>query len=114
MTTWRPLRAAGSGPSDRGEPRPVRDSLEGLAARLGAPSSASLSAVFSHWEEVVGPAVAAHCRPSTLVRGTLVVEVDDPVWATQLRYLAATIVERLTAGAGPDAVTRVDVRVRRR
>jgi predicted nucleic acid-binding Zn ribbon protein len=70
--------------------------------------------VFSRWEDVVGPAVAEHCRPSTLVRGTLVVEVDDPVWATQLRYLATTIIERLTDGAGPGAVTRIDVRVRRR
>jgi len=91
----------------------VSESLEGLAARIGASSSASLVAVFTHWEEAVGPSVAAHCRPATLVRGTLVVEVEDPVWATQLRYLSGTIIERFAATAGPGAVDRVEVRVRR-
>jgi predicted nucleic acid-binding Zn ribbon protein len=91
----------------------VRDSLEGLAVRLGAPNSASLAAVFGHWEEAVGPSVAAHCLPATLVNGVLVVEVDDPAWATQLRYLGSTVVERLSATAGPGVVTRMEVRVRR-
>ena len=108
MTTWRPFRERGER-----EPRPVRESLEGLASRLGAPNSASLAAVFSRWEEAVGPSVAAHCRPATLVNGVLVVEVDDAAWATQLRYLGGTIVERFGATAGPGVVTRVEVRVRR-
>src|SRR5436190_17568430 len=109
MTTWRPLRPS----REAREPRLVRESLEGLAARVGAPDSASLAAVFGHWEEAVGPAVAAHCRPATLVNGVLLVEVDDPAWATQLRYLASTVVERLAAQAGAGAVTRMEVRVRR-
>src|SRR5439155_9510809 len=101
MTTWRPLRPS----REAREPRLVRESLEGLATRLGAPSSASLAAVFNHWEEAVGPAVAAHCRPATLVNGVLLVEVDDPAWATELRYLAGTLVERFGASAGPGVVT---------
>jgi predicted nucleic acid-binding Zn ribbon protein len=108
VTTWRPFRER----AER-EPRPVRDSLEVLAARLGAPNSASLAAVFGHWEEAVGPAVAAHCRPSSLVNGVLVVEVDDPAWATQLRYLGSTVVERFAVTAGPGVVARIEVRVRR-
>ena len=113
MSTWRPLRsrqaeAAGS------DPRPVRDSLETLAGRLGAPGASALAAVFAGWEEVVGPGVAAHCRPSSLVRGALVVEVDDPVWATQLRFLGSTLVERFASIAGAGVVKRVEVRVRRR
>ena len=52
-------------------------------------------------------------RPATLVNGLLVVEVDDPAWASQLRYLASTVVERLAALAGAGAVTRMEVRVRR-
>ena len=110
MTTWRPLRGSSR---DRPEPRLVRDSLEGLATRLGAPSSAALAAVFGHWDEAVGPAVAAHCQPRSLVNGTLVVEVDDPGWATQLRYLGGTIVDRFAASAGPGVVARLEVRVRR-
>jgi predicted nucleic acid-binding Zn ribbon protein len=45
--------------------------------------------------------------------GRLVVEVDDPAWATQLRFLEADLVTRLSE-AGGLAVTSVDVRVARR
>jgi predicted nucleic acid-binding Zn ribbon protein len=111
-STWRALPRRLRDRDD--SPRPIKDSLDVLAGRLGAPGVSALAAVFRHWEDAVGPAVATHARPVSLVRGTLVVEVDDSVWATQLRFLASTIVERLTAAAGPDSVARIDVRVRRR
>ena len=110
-STWRPLRPRQVEGSR--EPRPIKESLEPLAARLGAPDATSMAAVFAGWEEAVGDAVAAHCRPVSLVRATLLVEVDDPAWATQVRYLGATIVERLAAHAGAAVVTGIEVRVRR-
>jgi len=41
------------------------------------------------------------------------VEVDEPGWATQLRYLEREILERLAA-VGGSGVERIEVRVRRR
>jgi len=109
--TWHPL------PGDRDpagpDPRPVKESLELFAKRLGAPRAGALGAVFSGWDDAVGEAVAAHCQPRSLRDGVLVVEVDHPGWATQLRYLSASLVERMNEVAGPGVVTRVDVRVRR-
>jgi hypothetical protein len=46
--------------------------------------------------------------------GRLVVEVDEPGWATQLRYLESELLARLAAVAGAGAVRSIDVRVRRR
>lgn len=112
MTTWRPLRPRHA--DKERDPRPVRDSLDAFAARVGAPEAAAMAAVFGGWEEAVGPAVAAHAAPVSLMRGTLTVEVDDPAWATQMRFLGATVLERLGASAGPGVVTRLEVRVRRR
>jgi hypothetical protein len=43
--------------------------------------------------------------------GTLTVAVDDPIWATQLRYLEPAVVTRATALLGPGVVARVKVRV---
>ena len=90
-----PPRTAGSapGPTDatsggRGASDPAR------------PSAAALGTVFSRWAELVGPAVARHARPLRLEGGTLVVAVDEPPWATQLRVLSPGILSRLTAETG--------------
>ncbi|MDQ1436458.1 MAG: hypothetical protein QOK43_87 [Acidimicrobiaceae bacterium] len=107
--TWRPSR-----PDDGGEPRALKDSLDGFARRLGVPEAAGLAVVFSHWEEVVGASVAAHARPVSLVKGALVVAVDQPGWATQLKFLAPRLVERINASAGDAVVDRLEVRVETR
>ncbi|MGO9458446.1 MAG: DciA family protein, partial [Acidimicrobiales bacterium] len=74
-------------------------------ARLGpagvppAPA-ASLSAVFSRWEEIAGPAVARHVRPVTLRGGVLVVAADHPAWATQVRALGTGLLDRVGEVSG--------------
>jgi predicted nucleic acid-binding Zn ribbon protein len=107
MSSWRPSHDDGQ---DR-PPRPVRESLGCLARRLGAPDPPLLTAVFAQWEELVGPAVAAHARPLSLARRVLVVGVDHPGWATQLRYLAPELLGRLAATAGPGQIERVEIKV---
>jgi predicted nucleic acid-binding Zn ribbon protein len=101
--------------SDDGrDPQPVRASLDAVAARLGSPPTATLTAVFGRWNDIVGASVAGHCRPVSLVRGTLAIEVDDPAWATQLRFLSTAVLDRLDELVGADAVRQLEVRVRRR
>jgi predicted nucleic acid-binding Zn ribbon protein len=68
--------------------------------------------VFGRWEEAVGAAVAAHVQPVKLDGTTLVVKVDDPAWATQLKFLEATVRQRLREVTGAE-VQRIDVRVAR-
>jgi len=92
---WQPL------PGERPEPKPIAASLERIVPR-----------VFSVWDEVVGPDVAEHARPRSLRSGTLVVAVDDPAWATQLRWLEADLVTRLQEALGASQVARIEVQVR--
>jgi predicted nucleic acid-binding Zn ribbon protein len=103
--TWRPLPGDGPGP------RSVGESLDGFAKRLGVPQAGPLAAVFAHWEEIVGSSVAAHAKPVSVVKGALVVAVDQPGWATQLRYLGGRLVERIGEVAGEGVVDRLEVRV---
>ena len=103
--TWREL------PDRDAAPRPVKDSLDRFARQIGASEAAPLAKVFAHWEDVVGESVAAHARPLSLVKGVLRVAVDQPGWATQLRYLAPRLVERIGEVAGPGLVDRLEVRV---
>ncbi len=78
------------------DPVPVTDALDGLLRSLrGGAGRAEVGGVFGRWEEAVGQALAANVRPVRLEHGTLLVEVDDPAWATQVRFLADDITARL-------------------
>jgi predicted nucleic acid-binding Zn ribbon protein len=93
VTTWRPLRP------DAGErqPRRVGESLDRITRTLGTPRAQVLATVFSSWEELVGPDIAAHTQPRSLRDGVLVIAADQPAWVTQLRFLAADLLARIQA-----------------
>ena len=94
-----------------GEPVPLGDALDAVVRSLrGGAGRADVGGVFGRWEEAVGPAVAANVRPVRLEDGTLLVAVDDPAWATQVRLLADDLLGRLRDVAGV-AVERLEVRV---
>jgi len=91
----------------------VRDLRDEPPGGSGGASVASMGGVFGRWDAAVGPAVAAHVQPVRLDGTRLVVEVDDPAWATQLRFLEETMKRRLAEEAGA-RIDTIDVRVRRR
>lgn len=101
------------------EPIRLGESLQKVVADLRpdhgkAPApAAALGGVFGRWDDAVGPAVAAHVQPVKLDGTTLVVRVDDPAWATQLRFLEGSLRERLAEVASV-RVERIEVRVERR
>lgn len=95
------------------DPIPISRSLDGVVRSLRGPSRAAVSGVFGKWVDAVGEQVADHVRPLKLDEHVLVVEVDDPAWATQVKFLAPTIIGRLREVAGVE-VDRVEVRVDRR
>jgi predicted nucleic acid-binding Zn ribbon protein len=101
---------------------PIGDSLNSVIRSLRNDSSATLSSgqtanqmggVFGRWAEAVGDAVAAHVKPVKLDGTKLIVEVDDPAWATQLRFLETTLKQRLLEVAGA-TIDSVEVRVKGR
>jgi predicted nucleic acid-binding Zn ribbon protein len=93
------------------DPVPFTDALDGLLRSLrGGAGRAEVGGVFGRWEDAVGAAVAANVRPVRLEQGTLLVEVDDPAWATQVRFLADDLRSRLREVTGVE-VTRLEVRV---
>jgi predicted nucleic acid-binding Zn ribbon protein len=94
-------------------PRHVGESVPRLLSRLGAPpSTATIEAVFSQWESVAGPELAAHARPLRLDGTTLVVAVDHAAWGTRARMDAAQILGRIRTVDGA-SVERVQVVVER-
>ena len=99
------------------DPVPIGESLNSVVRSLRNESTDPVSAsqmggVFGRWAEAVGDAVANHVKPVKLDGTKLVVEVDDPAWATQLRFLETTLKQRLLEVAGA-TVDTIEARVRR-
>jgi predicted nucleic acid-binding Zn ribbon protein len=100
------------------DPVPLSESLNGVVRSLRGPAAtaaagmAAMGGVFGRWNETVGEAVAQHVQPVKLDGGTLVVEVDDPAWATQLKFLEANVRQRLLESTGA-RIDNFDIRVRR-
>jgi predicted nucleic acid-binding Zn ribbon protein len=107
MTTW---RTAGLSAADR-DPRPVADSLDRVTRALGAPRAQLLATVFSEWERLVGPDIAAHAQPRSLRDGVLVIAVEQPAWATQLRFMSAALLARVQAETDREGVSEIQIRV---
>ncbi|MEX0847188.1 MAG: DUF721 domain-containing protein [Ilumatobacteraceae bacterium] len=101
------------------DPIPLGESLTGVVRSLRGPepagttsSAAAMGGVFGKWHDAVGDAVARHVQPIKLDGTRLVVEVDDPAWATQLKFLEADLRARLLEVTGA-RIEHFDVRVKR-
>lgn len=94
------------------EPVPLSRSLDGLMRSLRGADRIQIGGVFGRWTDAVGEHLASHVRPVKLDDDVLLVEADDPAWATQAKFLADTIRARLAEVAGV-RVERLEVRVAR-
>jgi len=93
------------------DPVSLADALADVSAELGLPAGNPLADLMDHWADVVGADVAGHARLDSVRDGTVTITVDGPIWASQLRYLETTIIERATGLLGAGVVTAVSVRV---
>lgn len=89
---------------------PLGSALDEVMRSLNGPDRRRVGGLFGGWDDLVGPAVAAHVRPVRLDGSVLLVEVDDPSWATQVTFLADTLRSRLVTQVDV-IVDRVEVRV---
>jgi len=95
------------------EPRPLDGSLDALSKRFGLQGAQGLGRLFSGWPEIVGAAMAEHVQPVRIDATALVVTVDHPAWATQVRRLGDTLLDKAAAYAGVERPARLEVRVQR-
>ena len=62
------------------------------------------------WNVAAGKKIAEHTRAVALVRGSLVVEVEDQVWQRQLKTLCGFLLHNLEKALGEALVTDIDFR----
>jgi predicted nucleic acid-binding Zn ribbon protein len=62
------------------------------------------------WPGAAGKKIAEHTRAASLVRGALIVEVEDYVWQYQLNTLRPILLHNLRERLGEQTVTEIDFR----
>lgn len=65
----------------------------------------------SAWKKAVGKRVALRTKPVKLVRNTLIVEVEDDVWLSNLWSLRYQILRNLEKAIGPEIVQDLQLMV---
>lgn len=74
---------------------PIQKTMARVLKRFNIRDLESLK-IFAAWERIAGEKLAAHCQPVRIVRGVLYVEVDDPIWLAQLKYMKVDIQNKIT------------------
>ena len=95
------------------DPRRLEDSLDAVTRQLGLRDAKGLGRLFASWPEIVGAPMAGHVQPIRLDSEALVVSVDHPAWATQVRGMGDALLDRVVEETGAVRPARLEVRVRR-
>lgn len=98
-----------SGPDPANDPQPLGSLVGRLLDDRGWEQQAREGTLFGNWPELVGPQIAAHCRPEQLRDGELLIVADTSAWATQLRLLVPKLHARLAAELGSGLISRIRV-----
>lgn len=101
--TW-----SGAGPDPR-DPALLGAAVGDLVDERKWTDALRTAGIPARWEQIVGPEVAAHCRPERLDGDELTCVAESTAWATQIRLLSRTILDRLASEVGPGVVRRLRV-----
>ncbi len=85
--------------------------LSGLAKRLGLESSLLELRLQQQWSDIVGEPIGSHTWPDRIRFKKLYLTVRNSVWLQQLTFLKPTLLAKLQAATGPDAISEIVLRV---
>lgn len=96
--------------SDARDPQPLGKAFGKFVQRQGWQTQIGVRTLLSQWPQLVGTAVADHCKPVGFREGVLQVQAESTTWATALRTLAPKVIASLNESLGQGSVTRIDIR----
>jgi predicted nucleic acid-binding Zn ribbon protein len=99
---------SGAGPDDR-DPAMLGAAVGDLVRDRQWEKTLRSAGILTRWEQIVGEEIAAHCRPVRLEAGRLSCVAESTAWATQIRLLAVSLLQRIAAELGPGVVTTLTV-----
>jgi predicted nucleic acid-binding Zn ribbon protein len=99
---------SGAGPDDR-DPATLGAVVGDLVRERQWDRTLRSAGIHTRWEHIVGAEIAAHCRPVRLEAGRLTCVAESTAWATQIRLLTHSLLERIAAELGGGVVTTLHV-----
>jgi hypothetical protein len=75
--------------------------------QLGLGRIALLAQIVQHWEEIVGPPIAAVAYPEGVRARVLFVTVTDAIWLQQLTFCQTQLLQKLRQTLGDVPITRL-------
>jgi predicted nucleic acid-binding Zn ribbon protein len=106
----RPPEARSGSGADARDPVLLGAAIQRLVDERGWEDTTTAAGVLANWDRLVGPDIAEHCRPESLLDGVLVLVAESTAWATQLRLMTTALRSRLREQVGEGVVTSVTVR----
>lgn len=91
------------------EPIELRDAVARVGRELGMPDPGALTALVEAWPNLAGPLLAEHSVVRSVRDGVCTIVVDDPAWATELRYRCDEMLERAREACGSGVVSSIRV-----
>ncbi|TLP95105.1 DUF721 domain-containing protein [Nesterenkonia salmonea] len=86
------------------------EALNTLIRSRGWTAPVAVGSVISRWDQLVGDAIAEHCRPETFEDGVVIVNCDSTAWATNLKLMKPKIMDVFEQELGKGIVTEIDIR----
>src|SRR3954469_13727271 len=99
---------SGAGPDQR-DPALLGHAVDELIRDRQWAKTLRSAGILTRWEHIVGAEVAGHCRPVSLEGGRLSCVAESTAWATQIRLLSASLLDRIAAELGTGIVTSLHV-----
>jgi predicted nucleic acid-binding Zn ribbon protein len=86
-----------SRPFDKGrDPITAASSIDSLLEDFSWQSQMEEAGLFFRWGEIVGDLNAKNSQPESVINGKLTVRCKSTAWATELRLMQASILERIS------------------
>jgi predicted nucleic acid-binding Zn ribbon protein len=92
-------------------PEHIGTVLDSLFQQQGIEESIRVHRAVVDWDAVVGEAFAKHASAVHIDHGTLVVEVENPVWMHRLQMEESDLRSRINRHFGEDIIHRIRFRL---
>lgn len=91
-----------------GDPTLISSVLSDLIQSRDWDSGLAEGTLFATWATVVGPEIAQHTTPLSLLDGRLLVQCSSTAWATQLNLVSPSLLETIRSSAPGALVDSLD------
>lgn len=87
--------------------KPIREILQRFFKSVGIENRLEENLAFAFWDSVVGKEISLHTEPEKIIRGTMMVKVDNDVWRNELAFFKNEIIQKLNQKIGKKIIQEI-------